>query len=229
VSDPKPESATPPPMAEVTTLPDFFERHRGLATTVSVFTTLVTFSGNLTWALEFRALLSGVFLGLTLLLWVEFWRCLVRELREPGLQNGYRFAALLAIALALLATAWIVEFRFIWIEGLPLLVALLVVWGLRGPVRRGLAHLLPSKGVVEEHNGRPARVAESACLLAVGVIVLVVASYFGGPVKASLYAATGRLDAVLPLIIPQAPDEGPRPTPAVPSPTPPPGTAPPSF
>jgi hypothetical protein len=228
VSDSKPESTTAPPTTEVTSLADFFEQHRGLVTTVSLFTTLVTFSGNLAWAVEFRALLSGVFLALTLLLWAEFWRCLVSELRGPGLLHGYRFAVLLAIALALLTIAWIVEFRFVWIEALPLLVALLVMWLLRGPVERGVQRWLGRREHVEEDTRQPFRLAEGACLVAVGVIVFVVASYFSGPVKASLYAVTGRLDAALPLILPQAPVEGTPPTPAVPSPTSSPGTAPPS-
>jgi hypothetical protein len=228
VSDSKPESPTAPPTDEVTSLADFFERRRGLITTVSLFTTLVTFSGSLTWAVEFRALLSGVFLALTLLLWAEFWRCLVGELRGPGLQDGYRFAVLLAIALALLAGAWIVEFRFVWIEALPLLVALLIVWSLWGPVGRGVARSLGRGDQAEGDSGQRARTIGSACVVALGILVFVVASYFSGPVKASLYAVTGRFDALLPLIIPQPPVEGPPPTPAVPSPTSPPGTAPPS-
>lgn len=224
MSDPKPESATPPPPTEGTSLADFFEQHRGLITTVSLFTTLVTFSGNLAWALEFRALLSGLFLALTLLLWAEFWRCLTRELQGPGLLYGYRFAVLLAVALAVLTVAWIVEFRFIWIEAFPLLIALLVVWGLWGPVGRGVARWLGRSEQAEEDSGQRARAIGSACVVALGILVFVVASYFSGPVKASLYAVTGRIDAVLPVILPQGPVEGTPPTPAAPTPTSPPGT-----
>src|SRR5262249_3870238 len=110
----------------------------------------------------------------------------------------------------------------------PLLVALLVVWSLWGPVGRGVARSLGRGEQAGGNSGQRARTIGSACVVALGILVVVVASYFSGPIKARLYAVTGRLDGVLPLILPQGPIEGTPEPPAAPSPTSPPATAPPS-
>jgi hypothetical protein len=204
-------------------LADFLEAHRGLVSALSLFTTLVAFSGNLAWGPEFRAILSGLFLGVTLVLWLEFWRKLSAELRGPGLIYGKEFGALVAAALGVLAFAWLVEFRSLWIEALPLVLALVVGWRLFGPLERGVAALLRDPAPTAA-RGRLYRAATLISLGIVAVVILAIAWAIASPVKTTLVAATDGLEALLRAVLPGGPHAQPAATPTPPPPSPPAGS-----